>query len=235
MKKLRASPALLVGILALVAVSVGLLSGLQPPAAQATDRRVFTIDGGGVDGAGSICPHGITFQGKKINDGQSTWNYLIENKDGMGCGTSHWTLTLCQGTPNALTAFKSGTGGVMVTGFDPPTGLKGVKWNDLPDDLTAPPGAKFTMTLNGDFVVDNNVTMAIKLGAGVIFGNIEGPACAAVDTGKMTVDADCEDPKNASKTIDSKGTFFVGNTFHVCVQAAGWPSGGASGYQVRLG
>lgn len=130
---------------------------------------IFTLPNGD-------CPHRVTFQGKTLNgDGSTTWSYFVENLDGPGCGTSHWSLELCQ--PFAYDAFLDATPGGARTSKagDPSTGIVGVKWNGIESGFTS---GKFSVTLNGNFPEGSSIPLAIKLGAGVIAGTIQGPSCS---------------------------------------------------------
>jgi hypothetical protein len=160
---------------ALAALALAGFLALPTETAQGADPRILTLPDGS-------CPHQLTFQGKTLNaDGSTTWSYLLENLDGMGCGTSHWALTLCQTAPSVYGAFVKANPDGVITGKsgDPTTGIVGVKWNNIASEFTS---GTFTLVLNQNFAVDNNVPLAIKLGAGVIYGDIEGPTCAKTVT-----------------------------------------------------
>jgi len=100
----------------------------------------------------------ITFKGATNNNGQSIWNYFVEEKSGKDL--SHWTLEL----PACVNAVPSIPADGTV-GDDPTTGLSGVKW-DLDDNF-----------VKGDFIVAIDAT-------GCDGGDVEvGSADAAVKAG----------------------------------------------------
>lgn len=132
---------------------------------------------GGTNGDGRFK---ITFWGVKENpNGTYTWCYWVERKL-CGRDLSHWVLELCDPAIGDVVNYypKPGYGSFVKDvkiGFDPVTGITGIKWELLDHCFVA---GKFCVTLDSYYPI-GTVDVGIKTGGTVkvAVGQIAGPCC----------------------------------------------------------
>lgn len=120
--------------------------------------------------------HSIEFLGVTgpDNDGLCTWTYEVCS--GESPSMSHWIIESCVGTTNEEIEWGIDppmSGGVKIEyGYDPTTGITGLKFDDLPSDFGC---ADFWFKVKECTVTDQE--LGVKAGGDVYTGEyIEGPA-----------------------------------------------------------